>query len=103
MDDEPETWRNAAAELGFSVVAPVEIELHGKPATIAALIRQFGRPAGMIVDSSWSVLEPHISALRAAGFGYACIELGDGNLSELIEVLRDWIWNGPETSKPDSL
>ena len=100
MNDARAMWLDAAAELGIEVVALAQIVLNGQPAIFTALIRQLGGPAGMIVDPSWLALEPHVDALAAAGFGYSCVELGDADQRGLVEVLRDWTWTDPDSSKP---
>ena len=109
MSAEADYWLDLAHRLGIEVIAPIEIELSGVQAPFTALLPQFGAPAGMVVDADWNAIEPHQSALVAAGYGYSCV--GAGDLAELDdpeviastrEMLADWGWSSA-SPKPDWL
>jgi hypothetical protein len=103
MDDAAESWLLQAAALGIEVVSPFEVELGGRHAVFAAMIRDFGGSPGIVVDPAWSVIEPHVDALVEAGFGYSCLEMEGNEIGDLIEVLRDWTWTGPRERRPSWL
>jgi hypothetical protein len=93
MGKDADYWLAIGRRLEIEVVAPVDLELAGVQARFTALLPQFGGPAGMIVDANWSAIEPHASALTAAGYGYSCVEAGDAANANLpIAMLADWGW-----------
>jgi hypothetical protein len=93
-------WLELGRRLGIEVIAPVEIEFAGIKAHFTALLPQFGAPSGMIVDADWKAIEPHKSALLAAGYGYSCVGAGDAAdvddfdaMASAREMLADWGWS----------
>jgi hypothetical protein len=103
MDDGSSSWLDVAAGLGVVVTSPFQAELNGKQVCFTALIVHFGGSSGIVVDPCWPILEPHVSALKGAGFGFSCIELEGAAQGDLIEILKDWTWTGPDNSKPSWL
>jgi hypothetical protein len=100
MNTDTEQWLELGRRLGIEVAAPVEIELAGAKAQFTALLPQFGAPLGMIVDADWDAIEPHKSALLAAGYGFSCVDGGDPAdfddpeiLSVRRDMLADWGWS----------
>jgi len=109
MKTDADYWMEFGRRLGVTVIAPVEIELAGVKAHFTALLPQFGAPAGMIVDADWEIIEPHASALNAAGFGFSCVGAGDPSdlddpdlMASGREMLADWGWSSA-SPKPDWL
>ena len=93
MASDADYWLEIGRRLGIEVVAPAHLELSGVEACFTALLPQFGGAAGMIVDANWSAIEPHASALIAAGYGYSCAKAGDPTDADLpIAMLADWTW-----------
>src|SRR3954462_12722818 len=99
MKTDANCWLEFGRRLGIEVIAPVEIELAGVKAHFTALLPQFGAPAGMIVDADWDKIEPHKSALLAAGYGFSCVSAGDTadldypqRMAAAREMLADWRW-----------
>ena len=109
MNTDEHRWLEFGRRLGIEVQAPVEIQLGSTRARFTALLPQFGAPAGMIVDAKWETIEPHQSALRAAGYGFSCVSAGDPSrlddperLASAREMLADWTWTSA-SPKPDWL
>ena len=95
-----EAWRTAAAELGISVVAPVEIG--GE--TCVALLRDFGSPAGaVVVEVDGLRAEAATASAEAAGYFVsamtaAAYERFDREL--FVTTLDDWGWFGSGDAPP---
>jgi hypothetical protein len=109
MSNDTDHWLELGRRLGIEVIAPVEIELEGEKARFTALLPQFGAPSGMILDADWEVIEPHKSALLAAGYGYSCVGARDAaafddpeTLDVTGEMLADWGWSSA-SPKPEWL
>ena len=103
MGNDAGYWNEIGRRLGIEVVAPAYVEVSGVEACFTALLPQFGGVAGMIVDANWSAIEPHKSALIAAGYVYSCVRAGDPKGEHLpIEMLADWGWTSDQP-KPDWL
>jgi hypothetical protein len=96
-------WAKAATDLGIEIIAPFEVEFpDGSKLRVAALVKNFGKRNGMLVDSDYEVLKPHIARIVENGYGYSS---GVGGAEEydahlIIEILRDWGWSGAESDKP---
>jgi hypothetical protein len=109
MSTDAQHWLELGWRLGIEVIAPVELDLAGVKADFTALLPQFGAPAGMIVDADWAKIEPHTSALLAAGYAYSCVdgrEAADFDDPEVLactgEMLADWGWSS-DSAKPEWL
>jgi hypothetical protein len=109
MESDANYWRELGRRLGVTVVAPVEIELFGSKATFTALLPDFGAPCGMVVDADWGMIEPHESALLAAGYGFSCVSAGNvayfddpEAIESVCEMLADWSWSSA-SPKPNWL
>lgn len=97
MGNDADYWLEIGRRLGIEVVAPANLKVSGVEARFTALLPQFGGEAGMIVDANWSAIEPHASALTAAGYGFSCVGAGDAtNPDSAIEMLADWGWTSVE-------
>jgi len=101
MATDAENWIVVARRLGIEIVAPFNVELSGAQAQFTALLPQFGAPAGMVVDADWATIQPHQSSLRAAGYGYSCVEPPEPD-ANIDEMLSDWGWSA-SSPKPDWL
>jgi len=103
METDAENWKALAHRLGIDIIAPFDVELSGVQMHFTALLPQFGAPAGMVIDTDWTAIEPHQSSLRAAGYGFACVEPGDPtDIISAQEMLSDWGWTST-SPKPDWL
>lgn len=97
-------WKRTAKDLEIEIETPFRLALPGGANLyVSALVKDFGPRRGMVVDADYSIISPHISALKEQGFGYS------GNLggapdtydrAGMIEVLADWGWSGPSNQKP---
>ena len=92
--DEADAWRYAAAQLEFDVTAPCEIALSNGQTVHAAALVKVGPSLGIVADPSWAQLESHTEALSMDGYGYSAVSLGEYDRSRMIELLRDWGWDG---------
>ena len=100
MTTDAENWIVVADRLGIDVIAPFVVELSGVQTQFTALLRQFGAPAGMVVDRDWNNIQPHQSSLLAASYGFSCV--GPPSPDGGIDMLSDWGWTSP-LPKPDWL
>ncbi len=100
-------WRKASQDIGLDIIAPFPMVLPGgKTVVFSALIKNFGPANGMIVNDDYEVLHPHIADIRGSGYGYSShlgAEPDEYDRADIIEVLKDWGWSGPEDKKPDWL
>jgi hypothetical protein len=101
---EVEFWRKKSADLGIEIVAPFELILpEGLSFVASALVRDFGPRLGMIVDADYEVLRSHTGTLSNSGYGYSS-NIGHSpdpySRDAMIEILKDWGWNGPATKTP---
>lgn len=97
-------WKRAARDLQIEIETPFRLALPGGANLYAsALVKDFGPRRGMVVDADYSIISPHIPALKEQGFGY-CGNLGGApdtyDRAGMIEVLADWGWSGPSDKKP---
>jgi len=104
---EVQFWKRAAQDLGIEIETPSRLALPGGANLyISALVKHFGFRRGMVVDADYSVISPHIQALKENGFGY-CGNLGGPpetyDRAGKIKVLTDWGWSGPPDKRPSWL
>jgi hypothetical protein len=101
-----DSWARSARDLGVDISGPMRITIGKFELYPDMLILHFGAPNGTFVFEKWpgnSVLEE----LKANG--YTCSSfLGPSenyhaSRDDLIEVLSDWGWCGPEDGKPSWL
>jgi hypothetical protein len=101
---EVQYWRRAAQDLGIEIEAPFRLTLpNGEVLCVAALVKHFGSPRGMVVNADYSVISPYTEALKEDGFGYCgnlSVPLASYDRDSLIEVLADWGWSGPLDKRP---
>jgi hypothetical protein len=103
MATQSERWRQLAARLGFSVTAPVELQIGAETVSFDALLPQFGGQRGMICDADWDTIAPHAAHLVAEGYGYSAVSLGEPDeIDSDYDMLRDWGWSASEP-KPEWL
>ena len=107
MESEVRFRRQASGALGIDVVAPFEAELvDGTRLEFVALVRNFGGPSGMLVAKDYDVVKQHRQKIVDSGFGYATNLGGSQNscrTAQVIDILKDWGWTGPEDQKPEWL
>ena len=104
---EVQFWTRAAQDLRIEIITPFEVIFHdGSRLHVAALIKNFGPPNGMLVNDDYAVLAPYTTKILESGYGYAS-NLGSDPTAytrpSLIEILKDWGWSGAESKKPDWL
>jgi len=100
MDSEiSEAWRQAAADLGIRVVAPVELSVDGKTERFEAHILDFGGPKGTVVtgrDGEWGDLR------KRHGYYYSNLFPSYRTYARqhFIDTLNDWGWFGEKGKEP---
>jgi hypothetical protein len=99
-----DSWRSAAAELGVSVVGPIDVTVETGTFSVDLLVRGFGARNGMIVVTNYDTIKTHLKALLEGGYGYSCFDPpSDGvrlSSDDIIELLEDWSWAGSTNEKP---
>ena len=98
-------WETAATDLDLEIVAPFELPLpDGHQLIASAVVRNFGAPLGMVVVGDFDVIRPHTAFLKSAGYGYSAgVGGNEYNRDQMIDVLNDWGWTGPEDEIPEWL
>lgn len=97
-------WQKVSADLGVSLVTPVEISLsNGETIMLSALVKDFGAKRGMLVDANFALIQPYAKILVEDGYGYSS-NFGHSPESydrhKMIEILADWGWSGPSKDRP---
>jgi hypothetical protein len=105
--DEVAFWRMVADDLGIDIVAPFELALSdGSRLRVAALVKDFGPPSGMLVAFDYGTLKPYAKEVVESGYGYSA-QLGNSpggyNRATMVDVLKDWGWSGAEEKRPSWL
>jgi hypothetical protein len=98
-----EQWRVAAADLGFTLVAPFTPEDAADSLEYLAWLPQFGSERGMLIITAHGEAQSRlIHAAASHGYGYSCIDASDEpyERDDTIEVLVDWGWSSREDA-PD--
>ena len=95
-------------DLGIAVSGPVEIVLpSGQRFEAPLLVHDFGGPKGMVVVCDGEIVLRLGDEIVEAGYGIS--NLGEPWKKELydrqthIEMLSEWGWWGPESSRPEWL
>ncbi|MBV9930158.1 MAG: hypothetical protein JO013_04355 [Alphaproteobacteria bacterium] len=96
-------WREAAADLGIAVTAPVEVrDAAGEPFRCEVWVRDFGSPGGGLVVSARTERRVR-RQLRGSGLSY-CLEPTRARRGydrhAFIAALIDWGWFGPPDARP---
>jgi len=97
-------WQEAAAHLGFSVIAPFAIDGKNGHAKYLGVVPKFGSAKGTVLifeSSAGSSKEKKIA--DAAGYGWSVMNTGDYHefkSSYFEAVLRDWEWFGTAKDMP---
>jgi hypothetical protein len=93
-------WREAAEDLGFTLIAPFTLEERSETLTYLACLPQFGSARGMLVitDSSLETQSRLSRAAAAHGFGYSCMSASAEPYDRdvMIAVLTDWGWTSSD-------
>ena len=102
-----EEWSVEAADLGLTIIAPFRLILpDGRELEFDALLKNFGYKNGTLLTSNHDIWD-HREAIIGLGYGWSI--MGEYSEHEVydragyIEVLADWGWSGPESSKPNWL
>jgi len=103
LDHISEAWKAAAIDLGFTFVAPFELEDEGRKIRYVGLVRDFGSENGMLIFVSEAFAsEPWAGVAKKNGFGYSCLgqsyEAYERKL--FIETLDDWGWSSKDRPPP---
>lgn len=99
-------WERAARDLQIEVIAPFLADLPcGSSIRAEVLVIQFGAIKGMLIIEEYSRIEPHVSQLRKAGYGFSVMReprIGQPYaLEDFVDVLCDWGWTGPVERTPE--
>ncbi len=101
------SWLPAAEQLGVELSGPMTVALPDGESVIAQLhVPSFGAEKGMLVFKQ--VLSSRASnSLVESGYGYSVFAEPAADeittMDDLVEVLRDWGWYGPEAEAPEWL
>ena len=92
-------WQAAGNRYGFRVLAPYTLLLGETSVSVAALLPDFGAPRGMLLTSDYASLQPYLSAIRLAGYGFSVLDPNsfEPNRGDIIDLLIDWGWSGAGT------
>ena len=101
-----DSWARAAKDLGVDISGPMRITIGKVELNPDMLVRYFGATNGTFVFEKW----PGISVLEELKRnGYTCSsflgpkENNHASRDDLIDILSDWGWCGPENQKPSWL
>ena len=109
-------WLEASRDLGIRVVAPFVLTVNESEREYVALVRDFGRPKGILVAVSLCApgsrgrIESFAATVMsfAASAGYGCSILNAASYStyerqHFIDTLFDWGYAGPPDARPSWL
>jgi hypothetical protein len=97
-------WKLVSEDLGIDIVSPFEVVFSDSGRLrVAALVRNFGPPRGMLIASNYDTLKPYVQKIIEHGYGYSA-KLGNSpaeyNRATMLDILRDWGWSGAEDKRP---
>jgi hypothetical protein len=100
-------WKIASEDLGIDIVTPFDATLSdGARLRVAALVKNFGPPRGMLIVSDYDALKPHVQKIIEDGYGYSA-QLGNSpagyDRATMLDIFRDWGWSGSEDKRPSWL
>jgi hypothetical protein len=100
-------WIAIANALGLRITAPASILLpSGQRIDADALLLDFGGPRGMLLVTDDELVWPHQAAIVDAGYGFSVLSDPGPSadspppLDDVIDVLRDWGWEGDPADEP---
>ena len=105
MNTQWNDWDIAGQELGLELITPFEICISGGHKIHAEfLVKSFGARNGMLIITSYDVVQPYVKELNDLGYGFCVLErLEEGQTydrEEFVDMLNDWGWMGDPTRKP---
>jgi hypothetical protein len=96
-------WKMVAQDLGIDIAAPFDATLSdGNRLHVAALVKDFGPPRGMLIALEYNTLKPHRQKIIETGFGYSA-QIGNSEKYDrgtMINILKDWGWSGASDKRP---
>jgi hypothetical protein len=100
-------WKMVSEDLRIDIVAPFDVVLSdGAQLRVAALVKNFGPPRGMLVAFAYDTPKPYVQKIIEDGYGYSA-QLGNSpegyNRATMLDILKDWGWSGPEDRRPSWL
>tara|TARA_B100000745_G_C20130797_1_gene387490 strand:+ start:164 stop:502 length:339 start_codon:yes stop_codon:yes gene_type:complete len=101
-------WNAAISELDIRACILPKIEMKdGSMVEASILLPQFGAKRGMLLFSDYEIVAPYYIELSTLGYGISIIEdplPGEVfELSNYIELLKDWGWSNHGRPQPDWL
>jgi hypothetical protein len=97
-------WKTVSEDLKIDIVTPFEVIFSdGARLRVAALVRNFGRPQGMLVVFDYDQLKPYVQKIIENGYGYVAqlgSSPGEYNRAAMVDILSDWGWSGAEDRRP---
>ncbi|XDD49564.1 hypothetical protein AB3N59_14320 [Leptospira sp. WS92.C1] len=98
-------WQLAALELQIEIEVPSSFSLpSGDKIDVTFIVKNFGAPNGMLIVSDYNSIHTFTEKILNAGYGYSTIdeplESEEYSKENLKELLNDWGWCGPDSSKP---
>jgi hypothetical protein len=97
-------WKMASEDLGVDIVTPFDAVLsNGTRLHVAALVKNFGAPRGMLIAFAYDTLKPYVRKIIEDGYGYSA-QLGNSpagyDRATMLDILKDWGWSGSEDKRP---
>ena len=88
-------WVYIAKKRGLTVDVPYSVHLSdGKSLTVEVRLQNYGAKKGMLIVSSYALIDGKTDELIKMGYGYSCMsEPSDDNIESdegLDDVLKDW-------------
>jgi hypothetical protein len=94
-------FRSARDDLGIAIIAPFRLRVRDAEIVAEVLVQDFGYPNGMLIFADSKLVWEVGKDLVAQGYGYSVLSgRRPYDREEMIEMLSDWTWNGPEDARP---
>jgi len=98
-------WITISEKLDVKIKTPYAIQLKdGLKIEADVLLENFGAKEGMLLFSSYGAFKQYAENITELGYGYSTMsEPEDGAsfvIEDIIDVLKDWTWTGPEGKRP---
>lgn len=102
-------WKLIAKELNLQVEIPYTLNIDGKLIEVNLLLRNFGGIPGTIIVNDYDKIKDYTKKFGSLGFSVFSTPpkfeplLTAQEKEEIIYMLSEWGWTGPEDEKPSWL
>ena len=99
-----DNWKEAEADLGLEIEAPVEVPLpDGRKFLGDFVLKNFGGRSGIIIVQNYNRLAGYWEQLEKMGYAFSTLQplsKEKYRRQTFIEMLSEWTWTGDQKKRP---